>query len=114
MAKDCLFCKIANKEKKEEIVYEDDTFVAFPDANPQAPVHLLIIPKKHIGITGCDIEGRCEVSRKVFAAARKIAEQVGIPNSYRLLMNAGYSATESPDHLHIHLLGGSDSKRKDV
>lgn len=106
MAEDCLFCKIANKEKKEEIVYEDDTFIAFRDANPQAPVHLLIIPKRHIGITGCDMKERSIVSCKVFSFARKIAKMMGVADAYKLLMNAGYSATQAPDHLHIHLIGG--------
>jgi len=102
----CLFCDIANKRRKEEIVYEDDTFIAFRDANPQAPVHLLIIPKEHVGVTGCDARGRCIVSCKLFDVARKIAKMMGIEDSYRLLLNAGYSASETPNHLHVHLLGG--------
>jgi len=107
MAKtDCIFCDIANKKKKEKIVYEDDTFISFPDANPSAPVHVLIVPKKHIGITGCDIEGRCDVSCKIFDVARKVAKELGVVDSYKLLMNAGYSASEAPDHLHVHLVGG--------
>jgi histidine triad (HIT) family protein len=103
---DCLFCNIVNKKRKEKIVYEDETFIAFPDAKPSAPVHLLIIPKNHVGITGCDIEGRCDVSCKIFDVARKIADKMGISDSYKLLLNAGYSASEAPDHLHVHLVGG--------
>jgi histidine triad (HIT) family protein len=106
MAKDCIFCIIAGKKKKEDIVYEDDTFIAFRDADPSAPVHLLIIPKSHVGISGGDLDERCDVSCKVFEVARKIAKEMGVSDSYKLLMNAGYSATETPNHLHIHLIGG--------
>jgi histidine triad (HIT) family protein len=106
---DCLFCDIAQKKKEEKIIYEDDLFVAFYDANPQAPIHLLIIPKEHVSVTGCDIKGRCNVSCKLFSVARKIAEMLKIEGSYKLLLNAGYSASKAPDHLHVHLLGGWES-----
>ncbi len=114
MPKDCLFCDIAKKKKKEEILYEDDTFIAFADANPSAPTHLLIIPKAHVGISGedVDVDERCGVSCKVFAVARKIAEKMGVLDSYKLLVNAGYSATETPNHLHVHLIGGWQSPTK--
>lgn len=104
--KECLFCDIASKKKKEKIVYEDNRFVAFHDIKPSAPVHLLIIPKVHIGVTGCDIKGRCDVSCDIFDIARKIAEKMGVGDSYKLVTNAGYSATKAPDHLHVHLIGG--------
>ncbi len=103
---DCLFCKIARKKKREDIVYEDSDFIAFRDAHPQAPVHLLIIPKEHLGIVECDVERKHAVCRKIFGVARKIAETAGIGGAYKLLVNAGYSASEGPDHLHVHLIGG--------
>lgn len=106
MTEDCIFCAIAKKKKKEEIVYEDSTFVAFRDADPSAPVHLLIIPKAHIGISSCDVEEKRGICGKIFPLAREIAEKMGVSNAYKLLVNAGYTATETPDHLHVHLVGG--------
>lgn len=106
MEKGCIFCEIANKKKKEEIVFEDAEFIAFKDTNPSAPVHLLIIPKKHVGIGSCDMEGKSDVCGKIFPLAREIAQEMGVADSYKLVMNAGYSASETPDHLHVHLIGG--------
>jgi histidine triad (HIT) family protein len=109
MEKDCIFCKIAGKKKKEEIVFENEEFLVFKDANPSAPVHLLIIPKEHLGAASCDIEGRSSVCGKIFPLARQIAQKMGVEDSYKLVMNAGYSASETPDHLHVHLVGGWES-----
>jgi histidine triad (HIT) family protein len=106
MTKSCIFCTIAQKKKKEEIVYEDDTFIAFRDAHPSAPVHLLIIPKEHLGVSSCDVEEKGNVCSKIFPLTRKIAKKLGVVDAYKLLVNAGYSATETPDHLHVHLIGG--------
>lgn len=106
MTENCIFCAIAQKRKKEDIVYEDDSFVAFRDINPSAPVHLLIIPKEHLGLVGGDLEKRSEIMGKIFPLSRKIAKKMGVSGSYKLATNAGYSATETPDHLHIHLIGG--------
>ena len=102
----CIFCAIAQKKKKEDVVYEDNTFVAFRDAKPSAPVHVLIIPKTHIGASACNVEEKRNVCGKIFPLARKVAAKMKIPDAYKLLMNAGYSATETPDHLHVHLIGG--------
>ena len=110
--KDCIFCKIARKEAPAKIVYEDDKAVAFHDINPVAPVHILIIPKKHIfGIQRIEPEDECLVGH-LFYVARKIAEDMGIApdenlnKGYRLVFNVGKDAGQSVFHLHLHLIGG--------
>ncbi len=102
---ECLFCEIARGEKKEKIVAEDERYLAFPDANPSAPVHLLIIPRAHIGINGGAGEKE-HVLDGVLSFAREVAKKMGVGDSYKLLMNAGCSATKTPNHVHVHLIGG--------
>jgi histidine triad (HIT) family protein len=102
---DCLFCDVAAKRKEEKIVYEDEQFMAFHDIKPSAGVHLLIIPKEHVGIFGAG-NSREKLSSEIFALARKIAKDMDVEGSYKLLINAGHSATKNPDHLHVHLIGG--------
>lgn len=102
---DCLFCDVAAGKKEENVVYEDDNFVAFEDANPSAPVHLLIIPRRHVGLSG-DVAAKEEILPRAFGIAREIAKKMGVEGSYKLLVNAGHSATVSPDHVHVHLIGG--------
>jgi histidine triad (HIT) family protein len=109
--KDCLFCDIAAKRKQEKVVYEDDQFMAFHDIKPSAEIHLLIIPKEHVGIFGVG-NSREKISSEIFALARKIAKDMGVEDSYKLLINAGHSATKNPDHLHVHLIGGWKSPTK--
>ncbi len=104
---DCIFCKIANKEMGK-LVYEDDQVVAFDDLNPQAPVHVLVIPKKHIArisdVTGGD--DACLMG-SVIAAANKIAADRGIvEEGYRIVVNCNEGAGQSVWHVHFHLLGG--------
>ncbi len=104
---ECLFCKIARKEIPAAVVYEDDTLLAFKDLFPQAPVHLLIIPKGHC-------EGMGDLTPEVEAAvagvprvAARLAQEHGISASgWRLLSNCGPDAGQSVAHLHFHLLGG--------
>ncbi len=102
----CFFCAVASGRKKEEVVFEDSNFVAFKDANPSAPVHILIAPKKHIGISGNNLAQREQASARIFSVAREIAKKLRVEDSYNLLMNAGHAATKSPNHLHVHLIGG--------
>jgi len=109
--RDCLFCDIADKRKEEKIVYEDEQFMAFHDIKPSASVHILIIPKEHVSIFGPS-DSREELSSKIFALARNIAKEMGVEDSYKLLINAGHSATKNPDHLHVHLIGGWKSPTK--
>jgi len=99
----CLFCKIANKEEKAEIVNEDEKIIAFKDINPKAPIHLLIIPKKHIpSLDHLEIEDKTLMGELILAA-QKIAREKKL-KGYRLLINVGRSAGQIIDHLHLHLL----------
>ncbi len=105
--KDCIFCKIANKELPAEIIYEDDRIVAFKDIKPVAPVHVLIIPKKHIpSIDHLEARDK-ELIGELFLIAQKIARQEKVAGTgYRLAFNIGKDAGQTVDHLHLHLIGG--------
>ena len=106
---DCIFCKLAHKEIPTEILYEDDYVVAFPDQNPQAPVHVLIIPKKHISSMNAVTVEYSEILMHVVMAAQKIAQDKGIAErGYRLVNNCGKEGGQTVGHLHFHLLGGRD------
>ena len=103
----CLFCKIAVKELPSKSVYEDDNFFAFRDINPIAPVHILLIPKKHIDTIGQLKPKDKELIGELLLTAKKVAQIEGISESgYRLIFNAGKNAGQTVDHLHLHLLGG--------
>lgn len=103
----CLFCKIINKEIPSKIVYEDSNITAFEDIDPQAPIHLLIVPKKHIDtIDHLQPEDEKLVGKLIFAA-QKIARKKGIAqNGYRLVFNVKEHGGQFVDHIHLHLLGG--------
>ncbi len=103
----CIFCEIINKNIPSEIVFEDDEIMAFRDVDPQAPVHILIIPKRHIsGLTAAK-ESDGELMGKICLAAAEIAKREAINFSgYRLVVNTGSDAGQAVDHLHFHLLGG--------
>ena len=107
MGTDCIFCRIVNKEIPATIVYEDDQIVAFGDINPKAPVHVLIIPRKHIpGVTEMKGDDR-EVVAHIFASAKKIASSLKVQESgFRLVVNSGPDAGQAVNHLHVHLFGG--------
>ncbi|MCX5782074.1 MAG: histidine triad nucleotide-binding protein [Elusimicrobia bacterium] len=106
-SKDCLFCKIANKEIKSNIIFENDKLLAFSDINPQAPVHILIIPKKHItGLNEIGVADK-ELLGEIQLAAKEIAEKNNISkDGYRIVANCGPNAGQAVDHIHYHLLGG--------
>jgi len=104
--KDCLFCKIANKEIPSEIVYENDDILAFNDINPQSPVHVLIIPKTHISSLNQINHSNSETALKILEAIPLIAKETGIFESgYRVVSNCGVDGMQSVDHLHFHVLG---------
>ena len=103
---ECIFCKIASKELKSEIVYEDDEVVAFKDINPQAPVHILIIPRKHIEKISDMEESDIPLIGKLFFVASKIAKELNLEDGYRLVINNGRNAGQAVFHIHLHLLGG--------
>ena len=103
---DCIFCKIVSGEIPSTKVYEDDTVVAFNDLSPQAPVHVLIIPKEHIA--SCDevTDENCAVVGHIFAVAAKIAKEKGLTIGYRVVINCGEEGGQTVHHLHFHLMGG--------
>lgn len=105
---DCLFCKIVAGETPSKKVYEDDKVYAFRDIAPQAPVHVVIVPKEHVMSSMNDYdETKGEVIAAIFGAVKKIAESEGIAESgYRLISNCGSDAAQTVKHLHFHLLGG--------
>lgn len=99
-----LFTRIIAREIPADIVYEDDHVVAFRDINPQAPVHILIVPRQEIGgVADVPEDGD---HRHLLNAARTIAEQLGLTGGYRLVINQGGDAGQTVDHLHMHLLAG--------
>lgn len=104
--KDCLFCKIISGEIPSTKVYEDDDILAFKDINPMAPVHILIIPKKHIGGADELTEANAAVTAKILAAAARLAKEYGLDNGYRIVTNVGEDGGQTVRHLHFHLLGG--------
>lgn len=103
---DCIFCKIIARQIPSQFVYEDEQAVAFNDITPQAPTHLLIVPKKHVaGLSACG-DGDQALLGHLQRVAAAVAEKAGVASGYRLLTNNGRSAGQSVDHLHYHLLGG--------
>ncbi|MEK7578631.1 MAG: histidine triad nucleotide-binding protein [Patescibacteria group bacterium] len=105
--KDCVFCKIANKEIPSEIISEDENFVVFKDVNPEAPIHLLVIPKAHIGPVNTLESKDKEIISGLILKAGEIAEKMGISGKgYRLIFNIGRDSGMQVSHLHLHLLAG--------
>lgn len=102
----CLFCKIANGSIPSNKVYEDSEMLAFYDINPQAPVHVLVIPKTHISGVDEINNSNCDIVAKIFAQIPRIAKDAGITNGYRVISNCGSDACQSVPHLHFHILGG--------
>jgi len=101
----CLFCKMVAGDIKPDVVYEDDTMMAFRDINPQAPVHILIIPKRHIATLN-EIDDTL-LAGQLLQTAVKLAEQEGISEEgYRTLINCNRNGGQAVYHLHLHLLGG--------
>ena len=104
---ECLFCKMINGSIKPDIVYENEAILAFNDINPQAPVHVLVVPKKHIATLN-DLEPENDVLvGEMYLTAKKVAEKMGIAAAgYRTVMNCNESAGQTVFHLHLHVLGG--------
>jgi len=102
---ECLFCKIINKEMTSEIVYEDDKVVVFKDIHPKAPIHFLILPKKHIpSVDHLEIQDKTLMGELILVA-QKIAKEQGIAG-YKLMINVGRDGGQIIDHLHLHFLAG--------
>lgn len=103
---ECVFCRIVRGEAPAHIIYQDEAVTAFHDLHPQAPVHILIVPNRHIvGVAQVEAEDEPLLGR-LFGVARRLAEEMGIVEGYRLVINNGRGAGQSVFHLHMHLLGG--------
>lgn len=102
---DCLFCKIVARQIPAQLVYEDAAAVAFKDINPQAPTHVLVVPKKHVDSLSATTDEDAAMLGQVQRAAASVAGKLNL-SSFRLVTNNGRGAGQSVDHLHYHLLGG--------
>ncbi len=105
---DCIFCKIAAGEIPSTKVYEDDKVIAFNDLDPQAPFHVLIIPKEHIASAAQIDESNSAVVAHIFEVAAKIASEQGLSDGFRIVSNCGESAGQTVKHLHFHMMAGRD------
>lgn len=104
---DCIFCKIINGEIPSEKLYEDDKVLAFNDINPEAPVHFLVIPKKHIKNVNEITEENSAIISHVFEVIKKITQNLGISeDGYRVVTNIGQNGGQTVGHMHFHILGG--------
>ncbi len=111
MQKDCIFCKIVNGEMPTEFLYEDDNLVVFKDINPHAPVHILIVPKKHIRSINDLTENDREIISRMIMIGKDIAQKESINSSgYKLLFNVERGGGQVIFHLHLHLIGGWEKK----
>ena len=102
---DCIFCMIANKEIPSKIVYEDEKILCFHDLEPQAPVHVLLISKKHIGSLDEVLEEDQDLLGHLMLKVKDIARELGLEKGYRLVNNCGEDGMQTVKHLHFHLLG---------
>ncbi len=103
----CIFCKIIKREIPSDFVFEDENIIAFNDINPQAPIHILLIPKKHFASLNDIPEEKKEVLSDLLLKARQIAKEKGIARTgYRLVLNTAKDSGQEVFHIHLHLLGG--------
>lgn len=108
----CLFCKIVNGDIPSKKAFENERIYAFYDIAPQAPVHILVIPKEHIeSVDGID-QSNSKIVAEIFECIPKIAKEAGIENGYRVISNCGDDACQSVHHLHFHILGGAKMSEK--
>ena len=111
----CIFCKIIKKEIPSQILYEDDEILAFRDINPVAPIHILVIPKKHITSLSEMEDGDEKIIGKIYKIINEIAEKQGFKeNGYRVIVNCGKDGGQEVGHLHFHLLAGTQLGEKIV
>ena len=105
---DCIFCKIVEGKIPAQKVYEDENILAFNDINPARPVHVLVIPKKHITSLATVAAEDTPVLGKMLAVANEIATAQGSPDGFRVIINTGRVGNQEVQHLHIHIVGGPD------
>jgi histidine triad (HIT) family protein len=103
---DCLFCKIVSKDVSAQVVLDRDDVLAFRDVNPQAPTHVLVIPKQHLASLEEVTHDHGQLLTSLVAAANEVAREDGVAGGWRLVTNIGRAAGQSVDHLHLHVLGG--------
>jgi len=106
MTPDCLFCKIVAGTIPANRLYEDELCLAFPDINPQAPTHLLIVPKEHIASQSKAVAEHTPLLGHLMATAAELARSVKLDRGYRVVVNTGDDGGQTVNHLHLHLLGG--------
>lgn len=103
----CLFCNIAQGKTDTEILFENENISVFSDINPKAPIHLLIVPKKHLeSLNAIEKDEDWKIFLSLFEVAKEMAKKYNIQNGYKLQINIGKKAGQEIDHLHLHLLGG--------
>ena len=107
---DCIFCKIAAGEIPSKKAYEDERVLAFYDLEPQAPGHVLIIPKEHIASVAEITEENSSIAAHIFEVAARLAKELGLEGGFRLVANTGADGGQTVQHLHVHLLGGRSMK----
>ena len=107
MSQDCIFCKIAWKKIESDLIYEDDKVVAFKDLNPQAPIHVLIVPREHYAEI---LEAPASITGHIFSnVVPVLVDKFGLESTgFRLVVNTGKQGGQTVEHLHVHLLGGRD------
>lgn len=105
---DCIFCKIVKGDIPSTKVYEDDNFYAFKDIAPVAPVHVLVIPKKHIQSIAALTPDDAEVAGKMLFTIQKVANLLGLKDGYRVVFNTGEKAGQTVHHMHAHIIGGKE------
>ncbi|MCU1324628.1 MAG: histidine triad protein [Acidobacteriaceae bacterium] len=106
MSSGCLFCKIVTGMIPVELVYEDDVCIAFPDINPQAPSHTLVVPKEHLESLADVAPDHTELLGKLMAAANEVAKRKNLARGYRIVVNTGAQGGQTVMHLHLHVIGG--------
>ena len=111
---DCIFCKIVAGEIPSNKVYEDDEVLAFYDISPQAPVHILVIPKQHIASVSEVNESNQELIGHIFTVISSLSKQLNLENGYRVISNCGEDAAQTVQHLHFHILAGKKMAEKMV
>lgn len=112
MDMDCIFCEIIKGNIPSKKLYEDDNIFSFYDINPQAPVHVLVIPKMHIACTDEITSDNSRIAAYIFEKIPELAKMAGITNGYRVITNCGDDACQSVKHLHFHILGGTKMPEK--
>ncbi len=106
MADDCIFCRIARGDIRAQVVHSDEESVAFRDVNPQAPTHVLVVPRRHIESIAAMEDDDARLIGHLFAVAREVAREAGLDGGYRLVVNVGADAGQTVPHVHLHVIGG--------